>query len=138
MAKAITVKVATHKVITALENKLNQLDTSFASQEANEAKYQKEWDKYRKELSDYAVARISKAENFRTNYRSYNKTLNIDFDITVNEKDLPAEPVRNFEKMAEWEYKQTAEEIRNALSILRMTDEETVNASTMKSIAKYL
>jgi len=30
------------------------------------------------------------------------------------------------------------EEINNALNILKMTDEETVNASTMKSIAKYL
>jgi hypothetical protein len=35
-------------------------------------------------------------------------------------------------------YRETVEEINNALSILRMTDEETVNASTMKQIARYL
>jgi len=28
--------------------------------------------------------------------------------------------------------------LTNALTILKMTDEETVNASTMKQIAKYL
>lgn len=51
---------------------------------------------------------------------------------------MPVEPERDYETIAQWEYKQTVEEITNALSILRMTDEEVVNASTMKSIAKFL
>ena len=56
----------------------------------------------------------------------------------VSSSELPTQPEREFEQMAAWNYKEVCEEITNALSILRMTDEETVNASTMKSIAKYL
>ena len=139
MSRAITVKVATKKVITALEAKLVTLKKTYDAQEANEAKFEKAREKWRKELQDYAIANIKKASNFRSSYRSYNNTLNIDYDIVVsNEKELPVEPERDYETIAQWEYKQTVEEITNALSILRMTDEEVVNASTMKSIAKFL
>lgn len=138
MARAITVKVATPKVIKALETKLATLETQMANQEKTEAKYQKEYEKYRKALTDYAIANIKKATNFRTNLRAYNNLLNIDFDVEVTGSDLPQEPQREYERLAEWEFKNMKSEITNALSILRMTDEETVNASTMKSIAQYL
>ena len=39
--KAIQVKIATAKVIKALETKLAQLEKDYTSQEANEAKFQK-------------------------------------------------------------------------------------------------
>jgi len=138
MAKAISVKVATPKVIKALETKLETIKKDFASQEVNEAKYQKEMTAWNKAISKIAIANVSKAENLRTNYRSWNKTLNIDFDITISEDELPAQPERNFTTMNSHTYKEIVEEISNALSILRMTDEETVNATTMKSIAQYL
>ena len=138
MSRAISVKVATPKVIKALETKLVEIKTNYTNQEANEAKYEKARKVWQKELADYAVANIKKAENFRTAYRSYNNSLNIDFDVTVSEKDLPKEPEKDFETISEYKYKELVEEITNALNILRMTDEETVNASTMKSIAQYL
>jgi hypothetical protein len=138
MARSITVKVATPKVIKALETKLAEIEKIYAEQEVNEAKYEKARKAWQKELIDYAVANIKKAENFRTNYRNWSNTLNIDFDVTVSEKALPTEPTREYETMGGHQYKETVREITNALSILRMTDEETVNASTMKSIAQYL
>jgi hypothetical protein len=64
--------------------------------------------------------------------------MNIDYDIPLDKIKLPEEPERNFTTMAEYVYKDTVEEITNALNVLRMTDELVVNASTMKSIAKYL
>ena len=138
MARSITVKVATPKVIKALETKLATIKKNYAEQEANEAKYDKARKAWQKELIDYAIANIKKAENFRTSYRSWNNMLNIDFDVTVSEKDLPTEPTREFEVMNSHTYKEIVEDITNALTILKMTDEETVNASTMKSIAQYL
>ena len=138
MSRAITVKVATPKVIKALETKLETIKKDYASQEANEAKYEKARKAWQKEISDYAIANIKKAENFRTNYRSWNNTLNIDYDLTVSEKDLPKEPQRDFTVMHQHSYNEIVEDITNALTILKMTDEETVNASTMKQIAKYL
>jgi len=138
MARAITVKVATPKVINALQTKLESIKSDYANQAENEAKYdlaRKEW---QKAVGEYAIANVSKAENFRTNYRSWNKTLNVDFDLTCNEGEFPKEPERNFQIIHQHTYNEMVEEIENALNILRMTDEETVNASTMKSIAKYL
>jgi DNA-directed RNA polymerase subunit F len=136
--KAISVKIPTQRVITALETKFAELETNWANQEANEAKYQKSFEKWKKELIDYAVENIKKAENFRTNYRSWNNCLNIDFDLTVNEKDFPKEPEREFEQLHVHTYREMKEEISNAIRILKMTDEETVNTSTYNAVARYL
>ena len=136
--KAISVKIATPKVIKALETKLVELTTNYANQEANEAKYQKAYEKHKKEIIAYAIANVKKAENFRTNYRSWNNTLNIDFDLTVSESELPKTPERDFEQMSAHTYKDMKEEIENAIRILKMTDEETVNTSTYNAVARYL
>jgi hypothetical protein len=136
--KAISVKIATTKVIKALETKLAELNKSWANQAENEAKYEKAREKWRKEVGKFAIANISKAENFRTNYRSWNKTLNVDFDLTCNEADFPAEPQRDFEVLHQHSYNEMKEEIENAIRILKMTDEEVVSTSTYNAIARYL
>ena len=138
MAKAITVKVATPKVIKALEARLQKITADYASQEAKEEKFRKETDAWKKEIGKWAIDRFSKAENIRTNYREWNKTLNVDFDITTAEGSFPTEPEKDFEQIHQHTYREMKDDITNALNILRMTDEDTVNASTMKSIARYL
>jgi len=137
-SKAISVKIATPKVIKALEDALSKLEKDYAEKEANEAKYQKAYDKYRKEIADYAIANIKKAENLRTNYRSWNNNLNIDFDLTVSKDSLPAEPERDFVTMHDHEYRNQKEEMSNAIRILKMTDEEVVSTSTYQAVARYL
>ena len=136
--KAISVKIATVKVIKALEDALAKLEADYASQEANEAKYEKLRDKYKKEVVAYAIKNIAKAENFRTAYRSYSNNLNIDFDLTVSEKDMPKEPERDFVTMHQHTYNEQKAEIVNAIRILKMTDEEVVNTSTYNAVARYL
>jgi hypothetical protein len=138
MSRQITVKVATTKVIKALETRLATLEKDYATQGANEAKYVKAVEAWRKEIGKWAIANFSKAENLRTNYRNWNNTLNVDFDIITKEGNFPAEPEKDFEVIHTHTYREMKEDITNALTILKMTDEETVNASTMKQIAKYL
>jgi sulfite reductase alpha subunit-like flavoprotein len=137
-SKAISVKIATPKVIKALEVSLAKLESDYASQEANEAKYEKARKAWQKEVIDYAVANIKKAENFRTNYRNWNNCLNIDFDLTVTEKDMPAEPKQDFESIGHHNYREQKQEMENAIRILKMTDEEVVSASTYQAVARYL
>jgi len=136
--KAISVKIPTERVIKALEQTLNKLELDWTSQEANEAKYQKAYKAWQKELQEFAIANIKKAENFRTNYRSWNKTLNIDYDIITSEEALPTEPNRDFVQLHNHEYQTQKEEISNAIRILKMTDEEVVNTSTYNAVARYL
>jgi hypothetical protein len=138
MAKAITVKVATPKVIKALEAKLIKIQDDYSLQEVREADYQKALAKFQEAIKKWALANISKGENIRTNYRSWNNTINVDFDLNTKGVDFPKEPERTFTTIHKHNYEEMVEDITNALSILRMTDEETVNASTMKTIARYL
>ena len=136
--KAIQVKIATTKVIKALEARLAKLEADYTSQEEKEAKYQKQLEKWRKEIGKWAIANFSKAENLRTNYRNWNNNLNVDFDIVVKEGDFPKEPERDFETIHQHTYREQKEEIANAIRILKMTDEETVSTSTYNAIARYL
>ena len=136
--KAISVKIATPKIIKALETRLAKLEKDWESQAENEAKFEKARAKWRKEVGAYAVKHIAKAENFRTSYRSWNKTLNVDFDLTVKDGEFPAEPERNYTTLHTHEYQNQKEEISNAIRILKMTDEEVVNTSTYNAVARYL
>jgi hypothetical protein len=136
--KAINVKIATPKVIKALETKLAQIKSDYAKQDEYEAKYQKAVEKWQKEVGKWAVGKIAQAQNFRTNYRSWNKTLNVDFDLTCDEKDFPKEPEKDFEQIHRHTYNEMVEEIENAIRILKMTDEEVVSTSTYNAIARYL
>jgi DNA repair exonuclease SbcCD ATPase subunit len=136
--KAISVKIPTQRVIQALETKLAQLETDYASQNENEAKYNKEVEAWKTEIGKWAVANFSKAENLRSSYRSWNNTLNVDFDIITKEGNFPAEPEKTYEVLHTHTYREMKEEMSNAIRILKMTDEEVVNTSTYNAVARYL
>jgi len=136
--KAISVKIPTQRVIAGLEASLAKLEADYASQEQKEAQYQELYKAWQKELADFAIANFSKAENIRTNFRSWNKTLNIDFDIIGSETNFPAEPEKDFDTIHQHNYREQKEEMTNAIRILKMTDEEVVNTSTYNAVARYL
>ena len=136
--KAISVKIPTQRVIKALETKLAQLTKDYEAQEANEAKFQKAYKAWQKEIGKWAIANFTKAENLRTNYRAWNKTLNVDFDIITEESSFPVEPQKDYEVIHQHSYREMKQEIENAIRILKMTDEETVNTSTYNAVAQYL
>ncbi len=136
--KAISVKIPTQKVIKALEVRLAELESNYKTQDENEAKYNKKVEAWKKEVGKWAIANFSKAENLRTNYRSWNNTLNVDFDIVAKEGTFPAEPEKDFEVIHRHTYTEQKEEMENAIRILKMTDEEVVNTSTYNAVARYL
>ena len=138
MSRQITVKVATTKVIKALEARLATLENDYNTQTAKEAKFGKAQEAWRKEIGKWAIANFAKAENLRTNYRSWNNTLNVDFDIITKEGNFPAEPEKDFEVIHSHQYREMKEEMSNAIRILKMTDEELVSTSTYNAIARYL
>jgi hypothetical protein len=135
--KAISVKIATAKVIKALETKLAQIQKDKANQKSNEEKYQKACEKWKKEVAKIALANISKATDLSASTR-YNGNIYVNFEISKSGLDLPAEPEKDFESFHDWQYNEMKEEIENAIRILKMTDEEVVSTSTYNSIARYL
>ena len=136
--KAIQVKIPTAKIITALEAKLAKTKADFSKQDEYEAQYKLAKEAWQKALGAWAIENFSKAQDLRTNYRNWNKTLNVDFDIVVDEKDFPQEPEKDYNEIHRHTYNEMVEEIENAIRILKMTDEETVNTSTYNAIARYL
>jgi len=136
--KAISVKIATVKVIKALESALVKLSLDYSSQEANEAKYDKAVERYNKEIAKLAMTQFSKAENVRVNIRSWNKSVNVDFDLPHGLITFPKEPTRDYESIHFSTYSESKQELENAISILKMTDEETVSTSTYQAVARYL
>lgn len=135
--KAINVKIATTKVIKALEEAKAKLEKTFASQEANEAKYQKAHTAWKKEVGKLALAQITKAEGISACER-YNGVINVDFNLPAGTIKLPEQPKKDYETIHEWQYREQLGEIENAIRILKMTDEEVVSTSTYNAIARYL
>ncbi len=135
--KAISVKIATTKVIKALETKLAQIQKDKANQKTNEEKFSKAQEKYNKEVAKLALDKISKATDLSAHKR-YNGEIVVNFSLPAGTIDLPTEPERDFQSFHEWQYKEMIEEIENAIRILKMTDEEVVSTSTYNAIARYL
>ena len=135
--KSINVKIATAKVIKALENKLEQIKKDKANQKSNEEKFDKAKEKYGKEVAKLALAKISKAEDLSASTR-WNGSVSVSFNLPAGTIELPKEPERDFESVTDWQYKEMVDEIENAIRILKMTDEETVSTSTYNTIARYL
>ena len=135
--KAISVKIATSKVIKALESALDKLEKDYASQEAVEAKYKKATEKWEKDVQKLVMANFSKLEDFSTN-TNYRNELRVNFSIPAGVLDLPKQPEREVQSIHEWQYKEQRDEISNAIRILKMTDEEVVSTSTYNAVARYL
>jgi hypothetical protein len=135
--KAINVKIATTKVIKALESALDKLNKDFASQEANEAKHEKAVKAWNKELAKVALGAINKAEDLSAHTR-YNGDIAVSFNLPKGAIELPDEPKKDYVSIHEWQYREQKDEIENAIRILKMTDEEVVSTSTYNAIARYL
>ena len=136
--KGIKVNVPRLKVIEALEKSLNKLETDYEIGKKLDADYEKQKSDWHKKVLELTLPLINKTEYCNINIR-YNGTINVDFTLPAGSLVLPEEP--KFEgkgQMAEWQYESQTEEIQNAISLLRMCEDETVNTATYASISQYL
>ena len=133
MARAISVKVATPKVIKALEAKLEAGTKAITNNEKKRKEYEKVEKAWAKEVSELVFKQIAKAEvSANENWRG---EIHVSLQLPAGAIKLPEKPSIDLEQeLGRYE----VQEIENAIRILKMTDEETVNASTFKTIAQYL
>lgn len=140
MSKSLSVKVKTTKVIDALEQALASRHKRFADNEKREAEYEKAKAKYQADLIKLAKspkAKITDAGHY-SHYSTRDKNeQEINLTVVVPKALMPKEPERQ-NTYHDYEYKREVEEITNAIRLLSMTDDEYVNASTMKSVSQYL
>jgi hypothetical protein len=139
MSKSLSVKVETKKVIAALEATLTKKQDAYEKQDEAKAKYDKEVEKY-----NLAVMKLVKGGKGKITsahkhgwHRSQNGIITISAEIEFPKTALPVEP-KEPNDIHEFTHKREVEEISGAIRILKMSDQEYVNASTMKSVSQYL
>ena len=133
MARAISVKVSTAKVIKALETKLTDGVKAISTNEKKRKEYAKVEKAWAREVADLVIKQVAKADvSANENWRG---EVNVSFSIPAGTITLPEKPQLELEQeLGRYE----VQEIENAIRILKMTDEEVVNATTFKTIAQYL
>lgn len=145
-ASILTVPVPVVNVIAALEQRLEKLDAEQAANAAKETAFKKQHAAWRQKL--IAVARKGllaalKNDNNIDAWARDNSTgqfsvyAKVDASVPVA-GDLSLEPVRSWVSRPDYQYQQMAEEIQQAIRILRMTDEKTVPASMLTALSRYL
>ena len=141
MSKQMAVKVQTNKVIKALEEALKIRDKKLADSKKAQAEFDKAMAKHKDELAKLVKSPKAKVTETSTYEHRWNRNNEAEQEISVTIKVpralVPKEP-ENKSVYHERIYNDEVEEINNALRLLRMTDQEYVNASTMKSVSQYL
>ena len=133
MARGVSVKVATTKVIKALEDKLDAGVKAITNNEKKRKEYEKIEKVWAKEVAELAVKQLTKADvNASENWRG---EVSVRFDFPAGVLKFPEKPSIELEQEL-GRYEVT--EIENGIRILKMTDEEYVNASTFNKLAQYL
>ena len=131
MAKAINVKIKKEKIVAALQAKLIENEENIAFNNKADENHKKAMADYYELLVKKFIGKVKPSDvNTRWNGR-------VEFTYEFTDKDnVPEAPKPEDYKrtLGNWEL----EEIQGAIRILEMSEEEMVNASTMKSISQYL
>ena len=133
-AKSMNVKVSTSKLIKALEGALAKRQKEVADYKKAREAYEKECEAFEKSLVKLVGTNklTFKSSRIQDSWRDEPKELTLNFTISSSLK-LPQAP----ESIGHYHAHQI-EEISNAISILKMTDDEYVGTSTYKGVAQYL
>ena len=150
MARAVSVKIPTTKVIEMIEAKIASITEEVASYPARKAQYQIDYKKYTDKVVSTLGKLLSKNgaelldnENsdsgirVGTNYRNAVEiTIGKDLlDFEKPEAPQDPEPKAYYTRNA---YSTKREELEKTLRLLRMTEQETITSSTYNSVLELL
>jgi len=149
MARNISVKVPTSALVEEVENKIAEIDKAIASYPADYEKYEKQLEKYNKEvvkfIADFVGKNLNKiGDEYNSDIRiSHNYQgrveLIVDKDKIVGFPQKPEEPRKP--NQSEWfgrEHTTRKSILEKNLRILKMTNQEEVNATTYGAILELL
>lgn len=148
MARSISVKVPTATLIEKLEDKLAEIEKAEAEYPAKYEQFKKDKEAYAEEVKRFLSEYLKTAEvgedydsPIRISPRYYGGSL----DVQVNVDNIPGFPKApevpekpNQRQHYGRDYTTQSELIKKNLNILRMTEQETVNASTYGAIMEIL
>jgi len=149
MAKAINVKASRVKIIDALQSRLDTLVNLTNDYEEAVKQFDNDLENWKFEVAQLAL-KSDKVVHKGTNvmdryYDEHSKTKEVEIYVTIPKDLLPPKPERPdnpIDYIHDGRYNLNAKEqvkaIENAIRILQLSDEETVNTSTYNSVSRFL
>jgi hypothetical protein len=147
---SLAVKVPTAKVIEMIESKIAEIDEAITNYPALVQAYKQEQLDYQKSLVALTIDALTNkpeliGENhndpirvYVNNYSGRSVNVTIDGDALGFPK-APVEPENpNTKEYVGREYVSKRDVLANTLRTLRMTEQETINASTYANVMKFL
>lgn len=150
MSKGINIKVKRTAIIQALQDKLTDMVNAQTYYENQLEVFEQEEKIWRNEVNKIALAKCSKMELTTDNttvrpYYGTDDTL-VEFQIRLTPNELPEEPVRptapfaasGYGKHYIGSYDDRVADVKNAIRILQLSEEDVVSTSTYANVVKYL
>ena len=139
MGKSVSVKVKTSVLVEALEQAMIDRKRKFEDSQKAQAEYDKQVKAREAKIAKLIESGKGTIEgNHCESWRDRSDGMvAVNVLLLIPESSLPKKQ-ESPQVYAEWEYNRECEEISNAIRILKMTEQEFVNASTLSSVSKFL
>jgi hypothetical protein len=143
MARTLSVKIPTSKLIADIESSIAKIDVAVAEYAEKRKQYEADLKKYNDDLIGYAIKALQDPNNIGTEYgslirvqRGYSGNVSVDFDVDgLGFPTKPEEPSKPNEKTYFGrEYVSRKELLERNLRILKMTSQEEVSASSYSAV----
>lgn len=131
---SVSVKIPTAKFIEAVRDKLDELVKWRDGETARTEKYRKALESWEKQVR-VSIPKTAKPE--RVSVNEWRDTVRVEILYEFPAGKFPPKPEPEV-GLAGWDLKTQIEELSNALRLLELSDADYINASTYKSVAKYL
>jgi hypothetical protein len=148
-SKGINIKIYRTKLLTALQDKLNEVQSNQALYEAAVKAHKDIWEDYQNKVKKIAVKSIDSVTNVtESRWQSDDNFKVYSFDVKIPVSQLPQQPEepippyrggrghgRNYVSN---DYEDIFADMSNAIRMLKLSDEEVISTATYASVAKYL
>ena len=149
MARSISVKIPTSKLIESIEARIAEIDKEIEEYPAKREQYERDVEQYKKDLANFVAAYLgSNLDKVGNEYDSfirigetYRNRVEITFDSTVipgfpKRPEQPTQP--NQREHFGRDYTTRKDLLEKNLKILKMTSQEEVSASTYGAVMEIL
>jgi len=143
MARTLSVKIPTSKLVADIEASIAKIDVAVAEYADKRKQYEADLKKYNDDLIGYAIKALQDPNNIGTEHgslirvqRGYSGNVSVDFDVDgLGFPTKPEEPSKPNEKTYFGrEYVSRKELLERNLRILKMTSQEEVSASSYSAV----
>lgn len=148
MAKSLAVKIPTASLIAEVEAQIAKVETDIENYASLRKQYEADIKKWQGDIIAHAIKALNNPDNIGTDsnslisvsYNNYRSGVGVEFDSeALGFPKKPEEPSRpNQQTYYGREYTTKLELLKKNLKVLKMTNQEEVNASTYNSVMELL